>query len=217
MPSTNPSQARSTKAASRSASTGSSGSFELTRSYYYHPGKKLGHFPADAALGLENGNTPALTRLVCLEGADESSYQKAEDHLRQTGGIEFSARQIQRLVQSIGKDAQAWQQREALKPLPEAQAVPKLYVSADATGVPMRREELAGRKGKQPDGTAKDPYGLPGMCFHPAQAGRKKARSSATTIPLPMFRALRPSTNLARCCARRPSDGDCLWPPVSCS
>jgi hypothetical protein len=141
------------------------GSFTLARDYYYHPGKKLGHYPADAALGLENGNTPALARLVCLEGADESSYQKAEDHLRETGGIEFSARQIQRLVQAVGQDAQAWQQREALKPLPEAKAVPKLYVSADGTGVPMRREELSGRKGKQPDGTARTRMAYLGCVF----------------------------------------------------
>lgn len=141
------------------------GSFKLARDYYYHPGKKRGHFPADAALGLENGNTPALARLACLEGADESSYQKAEEHLRETGGIEFSARQIQRLVQVIGQDAQAWQQREALKPLPGVQEIPKLYVSADATGVPMRREELAGRKGRQPDGTAKTRMAYLGCVF----------------------------------------------------
>jgi hypothetical protein len=30
-----------------------------------------------------------------------------------------------------------------------------MYVSADGTGVPMRRKKFAGRKGKQPDGTAK--------------------------------------------------------------
>jgi len=30
-----------------------------------------------------------------------------------------------------------------------------MYVSADGTGLPMRPKELAGRKGKQPDGTAK--------------------------------------------------------------
>jgi hypothetical protein len=63
------------------------GTFLLQRDYYYHPGKKQGHFPADAALGLEGGNTPALARLVCLEGADEASYQKAENHLLETGGI----------------------------------------------------------------------------------------------------------------------------------
>lgn len=49
------------------------GTFELTRQYYYHPGKKCGHFPADAALGLEGAYTPALARLICLEGADQPS------------------------------------------------------------------------------------------------------------------------------------------------
>jgi hypothetical protein len=141
------------------------GSFQLERAYYYHAGKKEGHYPADAALGLENGNTPALARLICLEGADESSYEKAETHLRETGGIEFSARQIQRLVQKIGPEAQEWQQREALKPLPEAKAVPVLYVEADATGVPMRAEELEGRAGQQPDGSAKTRMSYLGCVF----------------------------------------------------
>lgn len=131
------------------------GSFPLQRDYYYHEGKKEGHFPADAALGLEGSATPALARLACLEGADEASYQKAEEHLRETGGIVISSRQIQRLVQQVGSAAQQWQQREALKPLPEAKPAPIMYVSADATGVPMRKEELQGRAGKQPDGSAK--------------------------------------------------------------
>jgi hypothetical protein len=50
------------------------GHFELQRDYYYHAGKHQGHYPADAALGLEGGYTPALARLLCLEGADEASY-----------------------------------------------------------------------------------------------------------------------------------------------
>jgi hypothetical protein len=128
------------------------GSFVLARDYYYHPGKGQGHYPADAALGLEVGYTPALARLVCLEGADEPGYEKAQRHLAETGGIELSARQIQRVVQRVGQDAQAWQEREAQ---PGRCAAPIMYVSGDGTGVPMRRKELAGRKGKQPDGTAK--------------------------------------------------------------
>lgn len=133
------------------------GSFPLARDYYYHAGKKQGHYPADAALGLEMGQTPALARLVCLEGADESSYQKAETHLLETGGIQVSARQIQRVVQRVGEAAQAWQERDAQ---PGGKAVPIMYVSADATGVPMRKEELVGRAGKQEDGSAKtrSPY-----------------------------------------------------------
>jgi hypothetical protein len=128
------------------------GSFRLSRDYYYHPGKKQGHYPADAALGLEVGCTPALAKLLCLEGADEATYLKAERHLEQTGGINVSARQIQRLVQRVGRDAQAWQERPAQ---PGSCDAPILYVSADGTGVPMRPEELKGRRGKQADGTAK--------------------------------------------------------------
>jgi hypothetical protein len=141
------------------------GSFVLERDYYYHPGKELGHYPADAALGIEGGKTPALLRLVCLEGADEASYQKAEEHLRETGGISISARQIQRLVQQVGVGAQAWQGREALKPLPECKPAPVLYVSAEATGLPMRKEELEGRKGKQPEGSAKTRSAYLGCVF----------------------------------------------------
>ncbi len=138
------------------------GSFPLERDYYYHEGKKQGHYPADAALGLENGHTPALTRLMCLEGADETSYQKAEQHLAETGGIHVSARQIQRMVQRVGTSAQAWQERQAQA---GGTAVPVMYVSADGTGVPMRKEELAGRAGKQPDGSAKTRMAYLGCVF----------------------------------------------------
>ena len=89
------------------------GSFDLSRDYYYHAGKDQGHYPADAALGLEVSYTPALAKLICLEGADEPTYLKAERHLEQTAGIGVSARQIQRVVQRVGSGAQAWQERPA--------------------------------------------------------------------------------------------------------
>ena len=128
------------------------GSFNLTRDYYYHTGKKRGHYPADDALGLEVSYTPALTKLICLEGADEQTYLKAQRHLEHTGGIAVSARQIQRVVQRVGSAAQVWQEREAQAGNCDA---PILYAGADGTGVPMMPEELKGRKGKQADGTAK--------------------------------------------------------------
>lgn len=128
------------------------GRFQLERDYYYHAGKDQGHSPADAALGLEVGYTPALAKLICLEGADEPTYLKAERHLEQTGGIAVSARQIQRVVQRVGGGAQQWQERPRQ---PGACDAPVLYVSADGTGVPMVAPELKGRLGKQADGTAK--------------------------------------------------------------
>jgi hypothetical protein len=146
------------------------GAFPLERDYYYHEGKKQGHYPADAALGLETGHTPALTRLICLEGADEASYQKAEQHLAETGGIHVSGRQIQRIVQRVGAAAQQWQEREAQ---PGGRAVPILYVSADGTGVPMRQEELVGRAGKQPAGAAKTRMASLGCVFTQHQRDEK--------------------------------------------
>jgi hypothetical protein len=111
---------------------------------------------------LEVAYTPALARLLCLEGADEMGYEKAQQHLAETGGIDVCARQIQRVVQRVGGAAQAWQERQAQ---PGGSSVPILYVSADATGVPMRKEELEGRAGKQPDGSAKTRMAYLGCVF----------------------------------------------------
>lgn len=141
------------------------GVFELKRDYYYHAGQKPGFYPTDAALGLEGGSTPALARLICLEGADETSFQKAESHLRETGGIAVEGRQIQRVIQRIGPAAQQWQQRTAQSSECDPERVPILYVSGDGTGVPMRPCELEGRKGKQADGTAKTRQAYLGCVF----------------------------------------------------
>ena len=138
------------------------GSFALTRDYYHNPREGRGHCPADAALALEGSYTPALARLVALESMDEPSFEKAEKHLKETGGIDAPARQLQRFVQEIGPAAQAWQERQVP---PEACDAPVMYVSGDGTGVPMRREELAGRKGKQEDGSSKTRQAYLGCVF----------------------------------------------------
>ena len=130
------------------------GNFTLRRDYYYSP-VRGGHYPADDAIGLEIGHTPALVRLACLEGADEVGFDKAEKHLQETGGISIDSRQIHRLVQRVGAVSKTWQQRQYKQGQEDKTPIPIMYVSADATGIPMRKEELAGRKGKQPDGTAK--------------------------------------------------------------
>jgi hypothetical protein len=165
------------------------GTFLLARDYYYHPGKHQGHYPADAALGLEGGYTPALARLICLEGADEPGYEKAQRHLAETGGIEVSARQIQRVVQRVGRDAQAWQERAAQ---PSRCDAPIMYVSGDGTGVPMRREELAGRKGKQPDGTAKTRQVYLGCVFtqHRTDAEGHPVRDYESTTYVSSFKSI---------------------------
>jgi hypothetical protein len=146
------------------------GCFAFARDYYYHPGKHQGHYPADDALGLEVSYTPALAKLLCLEGADEPTYLKAQRHLEQTGGILVSARQVQRVVQRVGRCARQWQEREAQ---PGPCDAPVLYVSGDGTGVPMAPEELEGRRGKQADGTAKTRQVYLGCVFTQHQVDEK--------------------------------------------
>jgi len=157
------------------------GSFVLLRSYYYHPGKKRGHFPADAALGLECAYTPALARLICLEGSEEGSFLQAAEHLREVGGISVCERQIQRVVGRVGQDAVDWQRRESAPGTCEAQII---YVSGDATGVPMRKKELEARKGKSPDGKAKTRMAMLGCVFTQTtldQEGRPLRDHDSTT------------------------------------
>ncbi len=138
------------------------GSFQLMRRYYYHPGKQRGHFPADTALGLDGSYTPALARLICLEGADAASFHQGSKHLEEVGGIPVSERQIQRVVSRVGESALKWQKRESPPGSCDAEI---LYISADATGVPMRAEELEGRRGKAPDGKAKTRMAMLGCVF----------------------------------------------------
>ena len=127
------------------------GGLHLRRSYFYDPATGQGRAPLDQALGLVNGFSPALIRLASRAAAREG-YEAASQDLMEIAGIAIDGRQIQRLVSGagpqIGQELQAGQRDEAT-------AVPILYVEVDGTGVPMVADELAGRKGKQPDGTAK--------------------------------------------------------------
>lgn len=150
----------------------------LERAYYYHPGKKHGHHPADEALGLEGGHTPSLARLICLEGSDETSYQKAAFHLQEVGGMVVGERQIQREVLRIGSVAAGWLRQESP---PQPCDAKVLYIEADYTGVPMRREELEGRKGKALRRQGQDTHGRTRLRVHPTSTRRQgppHARSS---------------------------------------
>ena len=117
---------------------------KLHRNYYYHPLTDQGRAPLDQALGLVDGYSPAVVRL---------GYEAAQADLKEMAGLALEGRQIQRLVGASGPAITQILARPATTPA--GPPIPVFYVEADATGVPMRPEELAGRKGKQPDGSAK--------------------------------------------------------------
>jgi len=127
------------------------GVVELRRHYFYSPATGTGRFPLDEALGLVESFSPALVRLAARAAAREG-YQAASEDLAALAGIAIEGRQIHRLVNQVGPKVDG-----ALKEGPEKdpQAIPVMYVEVDATGVPMVADELAGRKGKQEDGSSK--------------------------------------------------------------
>lgn len=127
------------------------GNFSLWRDYFYDG--KQGRAPLDDQLGLQEGITPGLQRLMSRAAAISGSFEAASADLKAYSRLDITGRSIQRMAAQIGPDVQAWlQKREPPKPDP-APAV--MYVSYDGTGVPTTKSETKDRKGKQPDGSSK--------------------------------------------------------------
>jgi hypothetical protein len=87
---------------------------------------------------------------MMYRSAVKNSYAEASQDLFEYAGVKVCDRQIQRLVQEVAPALGPWLQTEQSKP-----QIALMYACGDGTGVPMRKEFLAGRKGKQPDGSAK--------------------------------------------------------------
>lgn len=127
------------------------GVVSLHRNYFYCPEEGTGRFPLDEALGLVESFSPALVRLGARAAAREG-YEAASEDLAALAGISIEGRQIHRLVNQVGPQVAAALEAGQIQ---DPQSIPVLYIEVDATGVPMVGEELAGRKGKQEDGSSK--------------------------------------------------------------
>ena len=150
------------------------GPIDLTRSYYHHQRNGHGRCPFDESLDLTRGHTPALAKLICRASAQGGSYAEAEADLNLYSGLQLDARSFGRMVGQVAPVL-----REALITLPPASTPPGaapvqvLYVSSDGTGTPMRKEELTGIKGKQPDGSARTREAKLGCVFTQSRTNEK--------------------------------------------
>jgi hypothetical protein len=156
------------------------GPIQVCRNYYYRPAGQTGRFPLDQALGLVHSFSPALVRLAARAAAKEGYASASEDLLAQAG-VAIEGRQIQRLVNLVAPPvaAQLVQGQDR-----RDEPIPIMYVEADGTGVPMVAEELAGRPGKQADGTAKTREAKLGAVFTQTTtdaAGRPLRDHASTT------------------------------------
>ena len=128
------------------------GPLTLERACYHCDACHAGICVRDRALGLEGASlTPATMRMVGLAAA-EVSFAKTSELLRELAGVHVESKQVERAAEALGR-AVAADERDVAEPVPGP--APTMYLGLDGTGVPVRPTEVEGRRGKQPDGSAK--------------------------------------------------------------
>jgi Uncharacterised protein family (UPF0236) len=128
------------------------GALRLERAYYHCVRCKSGFCPRDRALGLDLFSlTPGVLRMTGSTAA-LVSFEESAGLLRELAGVEVSISQVQRAAEALGAEI-ATDERVSVEPIGDV--APVMYLGMDGTGVPMRASEVAGRAGKQPDGSAK--------------------------------------------------------------
>jgi hypothetical protein len=128
------------------------GALHLERAYYHCDRCHSGFCPRDQTLRLESFSlTPGVLRMTASAAA-LVSFEESSGLLHELAGVEVSAKQVERAAEALGAEIAA-DERQQVERMGEV--APTMYLGMDGTGVPMRREELADRVGKQADGTAK--------------------------------------------------------------
>lgn len=137
------------------------GAIIFRRSRFVCPACGSSRFPGDEALEVRGTMfSPGVCRLMARAG-QRDTFKEGMADLREFAAVEVTAKDVERVSEGMGAAVEDWQAEERLLVLAgeavgEALAeVPILYVSYDGTGVPMTREEVAGRRGKQADGSSK--------------------------------------------------------------
>ena len=137
------------------------GDIIFRRTRYVCPSCGASRFPGDELLNVVGtGFSPGLRRLMSRAGS-KSTFKEGRDDLKVYGEMDVSAKDVERVAEGVGKKIEEWsvgERRELIENLPmppKQKDIPLLYVSYDGTGVPMVPWELAGRKGKQPDGSSR--------------------------------------------------------------
>ena len=137
------------------------GSVPYSRSMYKCPMCGEIRYPGDEELDVVGtSRSPGLRRMMARAGS-RSTFKEGRDDLAVYAGISVSAKDVERVAEGIGEAMELWaaKEKEVIlvqeKPVSSRKNIPVLYVCYDGTGVPMTKEEVKGRKGKQPDGTAK--------------------------------------------------------------
>lgn len=137
------------------------GQVTISRPYYLCRHCHKGQFPADSELDVcKTEFSPGVRRMLALVG-QHSSFERGREQMQLLAGIDITTKSVERVSEAIGEDIAQRDDQEIQRAvqleLPDilGQAVPKLYVLMDGTGVPVIKKEVAGRKGKDGDKPAR--------------------------------------------------------------
>jgi len=137
------------------------GPVTYTRSLFQCSACGKTRYPGDEELDVVGTTrSPGVRRMMARAGS-QTTFKEAREDLAVYAGLEVSPKDIERVAETLGEDLEAWSGREQQACLREERPVwlkktiPVLYICYDGTGVPMMPVEVAGRKGKQADGSSK--------------------------------------------------------------
>ena len=127
------------------------GDITLTRAYYTN-GTGRGYFPQDRTLGFDTDSLSGGVKRMIGHTAGILSFQASSLMIKNLAGLHVGSKQVERAGEALGEEIIRTEKSEVVE-MPSGSAT--MYLGVDGSGCPMRKEETAGRTGKQPDGSAK--------------------------------------------------------------
>ena len=128
------------------------GPLTLERAWYHCERCHNGFSPRDRTLGMEDTFlSPAALRMIGIAAA-RTSFEGSSALLRELAGLAIAPKTVERHAEALGREI-AGDECRVIEP--ERCDAATLYLGLDGTGVPARKTEVEGRRGKQPDGSAR--------------------------------------------------------------
>ena len=127
------------------------GDITLQRAYYTD-GNGRGYFPQDRNLGFDTDCLSGGVKRMIGHTAGILSFKESSMMIKHLAGLHVGSKQVERAGEALGEEISNMEKSEIVEVPPCSNT---LYLGLDGTGCPMRKEETEGRKGKQPDGSAK--------------------------------------------------------------
>jgi len=138
------------------------GPVESRRAYYHCEECEEGIIPKDRELDVVGtGFSPGVRRMMGQVGGKEA-FDEGRKDLEVLAGLRVSTKAVERVAEAVGEQIEQQSQREQKQilagrvvPFVGPATLPQMYVTIDASGVPVVGRETEGRRGKDETGKAK--------------------------------------------------------------